>query len=254
MSLENTAQPQSSAQMQSSAQPQEPIADDAAHLLLVDDDRRIRGLMGRYLIQQGYRVTTAGTAQEARHHLVSLQFDLIVLDVMMPGESGLDFAAWLRQSSDVPILMLTARAEASDRVRGLEVGADDYLTKPFAPKELSLRIASILRRTSARNEKPEPAPALCFGPFIFQRDRGELRRGDEIISLSEREREMLRLLAENPGEPVSREALAGESSMSSERTIDMQITRLRRKIESDSANPIYLQTARGAGYRLVIDR
>ena len=231
----------------------EPIADDAAHLLLVDDDRRIRQLMSRYLGKCGYRVTTAGDALEARRCLSAIEFDLIVLDVMMPGENGFDLAASLRRTSQVPILMLTARAEASDRVRGLEIGADDYLTKPFDPKELQLRIASILRRAAPKVETSGVTSVLRFGPFVFQSDCGELRKGDEVIRLTDRERSMLKLLAERPGEPVSREALAGDAA-GSERTIDMQINRLRRKIEVDSSNPLFLQTARGAGYRLVVDR
>ena len=231
----------------------ERVSDDAAHLLLVDDDRRIRSLMSRYLVERGYRVTTAGDAQEARRCLGALEFDLLILDVMMPGETGFEFAAWLRTHSQVPILMLTARADAVDRVRGLEIGADDYLTKPFDPKELSLRIASILRRAAPKAEA-SVAPILRFGPYMFQHDRGELRKGDELIRLTDRERAMLKLLAERPGEPVSREELAGDASSGSERTIDMQINRLRRKIETDLANPLYLQTARGAGYRLVVDR
>jgi len=230
-------------------------ADDAAHVLVVDDDRRIRELLSRYLRQQGYRVTTAGDAAEARSKLRSLDFDILILDVMMPGENGFDFATWLRSESDAPILMLTARADATDRVRGLEAGVDDYLTKPFEPKELSLRIASILRRSQPR---PGPTPTLesvRFGPFVFLCERGELRRGEEAVRLTERERFMLQLLARTPGEPVSREALAGAGSLASnERTVDVQINRLRRKIEVDPADPRYLQTARGAGYRLVVDR
>jgi two-component system phosphate regulon response regulator OmpR len=230
-----------------------PLADDAAHLLVVDDDKRIRNLLSRYLKERGYRVTTAGDAQDARARLKAMQFDLLILDVMMPGENGFDLAAFLRTDSDVPILMLTARADAVDRVRGLEIGADDYLSKPFDPKELVLRVASILRRAAPREETAAPAALLRFGPFVFQPDRGELRRGEEVVRLSERERAMLRMLAETPGEPVSREALAGDLA-GGERTIDMQMTRLRRKIEADPANPLYLQTARGAGYRLVADR
>ena len=227
-------------------------SDDAAHLLLVDDDRRIRTLMSRYLAQQGYRVTTAADAADARRKLEGLAFDLLVLDVMMPGESGFDFARWLRTVSHVPILMLTARTDAADRVEGLETGADDYLTKPFEPKELALRIASILRRSA-------PAPAVAapqtvrFGQSVFHVERGELRQGEETVRLTERERFMLQLLARTPGEPVSREALAGALTAGNERTVDVQINRLRRKIEKDSANPVYLQTARGAGYRLVTD-
>ncbi len=228
------------------------LSDDAPHLLLVDDDRRIRTLMSRYLSQQGYRVTTAQDAADARRKLEGLAFDLLVLDVMMPGENGFEFARWLRGISHVPILMLTARTEAKDRVEGLETGADDYLTKPFEPKELSLRIASILRRSA-----PAPAPVtpqtVRFGQFIFHVDRGELRQGEETVRLTERERFMLQLVARTPGEPVSRDALAGSLSPGNERTVDVQINRLRRKIERDPANPVYLQTARGAGYRLVTD-
>lgn len=227
-------------------------ADDAAHLLVVDDDKRLRELLSRFLVREGYRVTAAGDAAEARRHLSNLDFDLIVLDVMMPGENGIDFARSLRETSQVPILMLTARAEASDRVLGLETGVDDYLTKPFEAKELSLRIGSILRRVAP---KPLNQPTLVrFGPFVFHCERGELRHGDDVVRLTERERYMLQLLAKTPGEPVARELLAGSAAAANERTIDVQINRLRRKIERDPANPIYLQTARGAGYRLLPER
>ncbi len=226
--------------------------DDAAHLLLVDDDRRIRALMSRYLTGQGYRVTTAEDAPDAERRLAALAFDLIILDVMMPGENGIDFAARLRMESNVPILMLTARSDTIDRLAGLEAGADDYLSKPFEPKELSLRIASILRRAAPREAEPAAATNARFGDFCFDIERAELRRGDEIIRLTDRERAMMQLLARGEGAPVSREALAGDGA--NERTIDVQINRLRRKIERDPANPLYLQTARGAGYRLALDR
>ena len=231
-------------------------ADDAAHLLLVDDDRRIRALMSRYLGAQGYRVTTAQDAAEARKHMTSFAFDLLILDVMMPGENGFDLAISLRRDSQVPIIMLTARSEAEDRVRGFEAGADDYLSKPFEPKELSLRIASILRRTQAPPPQTETTfvQVVRFGDFVFDVERAELRQGDEIVKLTDRERFMLKLLAQTPGEPVSREALAGDVAPGNERTIDVQMNRLRRKIERDPADPFYLQTARGAGYRLVVDR
>ena len=231
-------------------------ADDAAHVLVVDDDRRIRDLLSRYLAQQGYRVTTAASALEARAKLRGLHFDLLVVDVMMPGESGVDFAKWMRTQSDAPILMLTARAEPADRVLGLEAGVDDYLTKPFEPKELSLRIASILRR-AAPKAAPVAAESVRFGPFTFDCERGELLRDGEPERLSERERQILQLLARTPGEAVSREALAGLAGPAlagNERTIDVQMNRLRRKIETDPAEPRYVQTARGAGYRLVVDR
>jgi two-component system phosphate regulon response regulator OmpR len=232
------------------------LPDDAPHVLVVDDDRRIRALIARYLTGQGYRVTAAGTAQEARGKLRALSFDLIILDVMMPGETGLEFAEKFREDSDVPILMLTARTETDDRVRGLEVGADDYLAKPFEPKELSLRIASILRRTVARSDALIVAsvPSVRFGDFIFNLERGELRQGEDLIRLTDRERFMLRLLANAAGGPVARETLAGDGGANNERTVDVQINRLRRKIEIDLTNPLYLQTARGTGYRLMLDR
>jgi two-component system phosphate regulon response regulator OmpR len=227
-------------------------SDDAAHLLLVDDDRRIRTLMSRYLSQQGYRVTTAQDAADARRKLEGLSFDLLVLDVMMPGETGFEFVRWLRGVSSVPVLLLTARADSADRVEGLEAGADDYLTKPFEPKELALRIASILRRT-APVAAPLSPQTVRFGQSVFHVERGELRQGEETVRLTERERYMLQLLARTPGEPVPREALAGSLTAGNERTVDVQINRLRRKIEKDPANPVYLQTARGAGYRLLTD-
>jgi two-component system, OmpR family, phosphate regulon response regulator OmpR len=230
-----------------------PPEDDATHVLVVDDDRRLRALLSSYLMKHGHRVTVAATAAEARAFLDGLAFDIIVLDVMMPGESGFDFATDLRQRSEVPILMLTARGEPKDRVQGLEIGVDDYLSKPFDPRELLLRIGSVLRRTrAAPMGKPETA-VVRFGPFVFSLERGELRSGEDIIRITERERDMLRLLCSNPGSSVSREALSGSGGAAQERTVDVLINRLRRKIEKDPANPAYLQTARGAGYRLVAD-
>ena len=225
------------------------LADDAPHLLVVDDDRRIRDLLSRFLFAEGYRVTTAETAAEARAKLEGLRFDLLILDVMMPGETGFEFALKLRASSSVPILMLTARGEAESRIQGLEIGADDYLGKPFEPRELSLRIANILKR--ARPAAPPPAESVCFGEFLFHIARGELKRGDELIHLTDREREMLRLLAATPGETVQRLALAGNGGSIGERAVDVQVNRLRRKIERDPANPLLVQTVRGIGYRLV---
>jgi two-component system phosphate regulon response regulator OmpR len=231
------------------------LPDDAPHVLVVDDDRRLRNLVAGYLGRNGYRVTAVASAAEARARLGGLEFELIVLDVMMPGESGFAFAESLRETSDIPILMLTARGEASDRVRGLEAGVDDYLAKPYEPKELLLRIGSILRRTRAPPPAPLNAdePALRFGPFLFFAERGELRRGDDVIRLTERERDILRVLGATPGVSVSREVLAGAGGGAQERTVDVQINRLRRKLERDPANPLFLQTARGAGYKLVAD-
>jgi two-component system, OmpR family, phosphate regulon response regulator OmpR len=223
--------------------------DDAPHLLVVDDDRRIRALLLRFLVGEGYRVTAAATSREARAKLESLSFDLLILDVMMPGENGFDFARAIRAGSGVPILMLTARDEKESRIKGLEIGADDYLAKPFEPRELSLRIASILRR--ARPPSAAPPESVRFGPFVFHLARGELRRGEEAIRLTDREREMLRILAVSVGEAVPRQALAGNGEAVSERTVDVQVNRLRRKIERDPANPLLVQTVRGLGYRLV---
>jgi two-component system phosphate regulon response regulator OmpR len=229
-----------------------PPEDSAAHVLVVDDDRRLRDLVSAYLRKHGHRVTVAASAKEARAFLASLSFEIILLDVMMPGESGFDFARSLRLSSQTPILMLTARADANDRVHGLEIGVDDYLAKPFEPRELLLRIGSILRRTMPPPPKPG-APIVRFGAFSFSLERGELRDGEAVVRLTERERDMLRLLCASAGQSVPREALSGSGGAGNERTVDVQINRLRRKIEPDPANPLYLQTARGAGYRLVAD-
>jgi two-component system phosphate regulon response regulator OmpR len=223
-------------------------ADDAPHLLLVDDDRRIRDLLSRFLCGEGYRVTTAMSAADARAKLLGLHFDLLILDVMMPGETGFDLARFIRSSSSVPIIMLTARHEAEARIEGLQIGADDYVAKPFEPRELLLRIGNILKRTA-----PPPVETLvqvAFGPYVYHLERGELRQGDEPIHLTDREREMLRILAVTPGETVPRSALTGNGTVN-ERAVDVQINRLRRKIERDPASPLFLQAVRGIGYRLV---
>jgi two-component system, OmpR family, phosphate regulon response regulator OmpR len=236
-------------------------ADDANHLLIVDDDTRIRSLLSQFLKANGYRVTTAESATDARRRMEGLSFDLIVLDVMMPGENGFQFAQKLRDaSSSVPILMLTALADINDRIRGFEIGVDDYLSKPFDPRELLLRIGSILRRVTATPPVSQQAApeTITFGPFRFHIARGDLSRDDETVKITDRERDMMRLLAGAHGAPVSREALAGQATAApgtdaNERTVDVQINRMRRKIERDPANPVYLQTVRGSGYRLVIE-
>ncbi|MBB6308219.1 response regulator [Xanthobacter tagetidis] len=225
------------------------LPDDAPHLLVVDDDSRIRTLLMRFLSENGYRVTTAASAAEARARLDGLAFDLLVLDVMMPGESGIDLARSLRTTSAVPILMLTARSEIADRINGLEAGVDDYLGKPFEPRELLLRIGSILKRAAPPPQKA--IESVKFGDFTFHLDRGELTRAGEVVRITERERDMLRTLATEPGETVPRLALAGGGAIS-ERAVDVQVNRLRRKIERDPANPAHLQTVRGIGYRLVV--
>jgi two-component system phosphate regulon response regulator OmpR len=225
-------------------------ADDAPHLLVVDDDARIRNLLSRFLTAEGYRVSTADSAAEARARLSGLHFDLLILDVMMPGESGFDLAKSLRTNSSVPILMLTARDETAMRIEGLQIGADDYVAKPFEPRELSLRIGNILKR--AQPAAPPVVESVRFGDFTFHIARGELRRGEEIVRLTDRERDMLRVLAASPGETVPRLALAGNDAAANERAVDVQVNRLRRKIEVDQANPLFVQTVRGIGYRLVV--
>jgi two-component system phosphate regulon response regulator OmpR len=230
------------------------LPDDASHLLIVDDDTRIRSLLSQFLRSHGYRVTTAESAADARRRMEGLSFDLIVLDVMMPGENGFEFAGTLRTTSSVPILMLTALADVNDRIRGLELGVDDYLAKPFDPRELLLRIGSILKRVAAPPPvDAAPPESVAFGRFRFNLAKGELVEGDEPVRLTDRERDIMRLLVEARGGAVSREALAGPDSEANERTVDVQVNRLRRKLERDPANPLYLQTVRGAGYRLVVD-
>ena len=226
------------------------LADDAPHVLVVDDDRRIRDLLSRFLANEGYRVSTADNVADARAKLKGLSFDLLILDWMMPGESGVELAKSIRGDSNVPIIMLTAKHETEARIEGLSAGADDYLAKPFEPRELSLRVASILKR--AQPTAMPPAESVRFGKFVFHIGRGELRKGDDIIRLTDREREMLRVLAATPGETVSRLALAGNGDAVSERAVDVQVNRLRRKIEKNPANPLIVQTVRGVGYRLVV--
>lgn len=227
-----------------------PLKDDAPHLLVVDDDSRIRTLLARYLGEHGFRVTSAADAAEARRRLDGLAFDLLIVDVTMPGENGLDLTRSLRENMDVPILILTARSEIENRIQGLEYGADDYLAKPFEPRELLLRVNNILRRGG-----PPATPLIeqiRFGPFTFNRERLELKRGFETVHLTERERQIMAIFAAAPGETVPRAALLAGDGPGGERTVDVQINRLRRKIETDPANPLYLQTVRGIGYRLAI--
>jgi two-component system phosphate regulon response regulator OmpR len=226
------------------------VRDDAPHLLVIDDDRRIRTLLVRYLGDHGFRVTSASDADDARRHLGSLAFDLLIVDVMMPGENGVDLTRSLRETMNVPILMLTARSDIENRIEGLESGADDYLAKPFEPRELLLRINNILRRGN-----PPDTPLIeqvCFGPYTFHRERLELKRGAEVVHLTDRERQIMAIFAASPGETVGRLDLATGDSAGGERAVDVQINRLRRKIEADPANPLYLQTVRGIGYRLAI--
>ncbi len=228
---------------------------DKSHILVVDDDTRLRELLKTFLSRNGFRVSTARHAAEARQHLEALDFDLIVLDVMMPGQTGLDFAAELRKSNDVPILMLTAMGEAKDRIAGLEKGVDDYLAKPFEARELLLRIQSVLRRG-----RPAASPSataggerkVSFGPLQFDLELGELTQKGKRVPLTDAEIALLRALGGNLGEVLSRESLCKSvGSEINERAIDVQVTRLRRKIEPDPGFPRYLRTVRGQGYRLV---
>jgi two-component system, OmpR family, phosphate regulon response regulator OmpR len=230
-------------------QPRTPPPDDAPHLLLVDDDMRILELLSRYLSDHGYRVSTASNALEARSRLGRFSFDLLVLDVMMPGESGLDLARSIRTGSNVPILMLTARTETVDRIAGLEIGADDYIGKPFEPRELLLRIGNILKRSEQADTRS--IEIAHFGDFEFHLGSGDLIRAGKLVRITDREREMLRVLAARAGETVPRLALSAPGINSSERAVDVQINRLRRKIERDPTDPVYLRTVRGIGYQLI---
>lgn len=231
---------------------------EAAHVLVVDDDSRLRELLTRYLRREGFRVSAAHGAAMARRLLSGLSFDLMVVDVMMPGEDGLSLTRAVRKGWSVPVLLLTARGESDDRIRGLEAGADDYLTKPFEPRELVLRARAILRRAPAAVEAETGPLGISLGPLRFDIERGELWRDEEPIHLTAGEAATLRILARHRGEPVSRADLlttaASESDTGAqERAVDVQITRLRRKIEENPRSPRYLQTVRGAGYRLVPD-
>jgi two-component system phosphate regulon response regulator OmpR len=226
------------------------LEEKAPHILVVDDDDRIRILLKRYLSDNGLRVSTAKDAAEARDLLGSVEFDLLIIDVMMPGMSGFDLTEKIRAASNVPILLLTARGLPEDRIEGLERGADDYLSKPFEPRELLLRISALLRRSRpiARDRQ-----MLVFGDTTFEPGRGELRRGGELIKLTAGELALLRVLAAKPGEAISRLALAEQTATPMERSIDVQITRIRKKIEDDPRTPIFLQTVRGVGYMLIPD-
>lgn len=228
----------------------EPLPDDAPHVLVVDDDHKIRDLLARYLFEHGFRVTTVGDAESARASLRGLAFDVVLLDVMMPGDSGLVLAKEIKAASDLPICMLTARAEPEQRIEGLEIGIDDYVAKPFEPRELLLRLKNILRH----GQPPAPpADEVRMGAFVFHIGRGELKRNDDTVKLTERERDLLRQFAQRRGVPIPRHELSSDDATGSERAIDVQINRLRRKIETDPSNPVYLQTVRGKGYILYTD-
>lgn len=237
-----------------------PVANDRApatpHVLVVDDDSRLRDLIRRYLTGNGFAVTAAADASEARACLKSFDFDVLILDRMMPGEDGLALARAIRAERAPPILMLTAMGEPEERVAGLEAGIDDYLVKPFEPRELLLRLNAILRRLAQTPPAPPAAaPAeVRFGAAVFRADRRELTRAGETVRLTEAETVLLTVLAARPGEVVGREELARLTGASGGgRAVDVQVTRLRRKIEDDPRNPRYLVTARGRGYALNFD-
>jgi len=225
------------------------VSDDAPHVLVIDDDTRIRRLLSQFLRKNDFRVTMAANAAEARHFLAGIGFDLLIIDVMMPGESGLSLTRALRATNPVPILMLTALSETENRIDGLEAGVDDYLPKPFDPRELLLRVNAILRRGHTPHEAK--IAQITFGPYVFFIPRRELKKAGETVHLTDKEQEIMAVFAENLGETVPRQELAGETGEVGERTIDVQINRLRRKIEDDPANPLWLQTVRGIGYKLI---
>ncbi|SLN10291.1 Transcriptional regulatory protein OmpR [Aquimixticola soesokkakensis] len=225
-----------------------------AHLLIVDDDERIRGLLQKFLMRNGYLVTVAKEAAHARRLLGGLDFDLIVLDVMMPGEDGLSLTNFIRSKMKTPVLLLTAKGETENRIAGLEAGADDYLSKPFEPKELLLRINAILRRMPQAEAVDDGPKFLHLGNIRYEVERGEMWEGVEQVRLTATEAQLMRIFVAALGEPVSRsdlvERLGRDGDQAQERAVDVQITRLRRKIERDPKQPRYLQTVRGAGYML----
>lgn len=228
-----------------------------AHLLVVDDDERIRALLSKFLSRNGFWVTMARDAAHARRILEGLDFDLIVLDVMMPGEDGISLTQHIREGRGTPVLLLTAMGEAQDRIAGLQAGADDYLAKPFEPQELLLRINAILRRVPEAQEQPGALKVLNLGSVRYDLERGELWRGEDLVRLTSTETQLMRIFSSRINQAVSRvelvEELGRDRGQAQERAVDVQITRLRRKIEDQPKSPRYLQTIRGAGYMLAPD-
>ena len=233
------------------------MTDMDAHLLIVDDDERIRTLLQKFLMRNGFLVTAARDAGHARRILTGLDFDLIVLDVMMPGEDGLSLTRSLRETMQTPILLLTAKGETGNRIEGLEAGADDYLAKPFEPKELLLRINAILRRMPDTKAEDAAPKVMSLGAIRYDLERGEMWHGDELVRLTATEIQLMKIFSAEPGSPLSRaklvEELGRDRGQAQERAVDVQITRLRRKIEDNPKQPRYLQTVRGAGYMLAPD-
>ena len=229
-----------------------------SHLLIVDDDERIRTLLQKFLIRNGFLVSAARDSAHARRILSGLDFDLIILDVMMPGEDGISLTKEVRKNSDTPILLLTAKGETQDRILGLEAGADDYLAKPFEPKELLLRLNAILRRVPVQDEAAPLPKVMHLGQVHYDVDRGEMWQGEDRLRLTATESQLMRIFSSKPGVPLSRsnlvEQLGRDGGQAQERAVDVQITRLRRKIEQDPKQPRYLQTVRGAGYMMVLEQ
>jgi two-component system phosphate regulon response regulator OmpR len=225
------------------------VSQHKSHILVVDDDDRLRDLLKRYLARDGHDVTTAKDAAHARRLMQTMSFDMIVLDVMMPGEDGLSLLRSIRQEIDTPVILLTARGQPAERIEGLKLGADDYLPKPFEPEELTLRIGSILKRA-----QPEaPLEEIKLSGMVFHVGKSELRKDGRLVRLTESEVQLLSILAQRAGAAISRQELAALTSAGVERSVDVQVTRLRRKIERDPREPVHLQTVRGVGYRLTGD-
>jgi len=220
------------------------------HILVVDDDDRIRELLKEYLSRHGFRVTSASDAAAARRLMELLDFDMLVVDVMMPGEDGFSFTRWVRKQGSTPVLILTARGLPTDRIEGLSIGADDYLAKPFEPQELLLRVEAVLRRAGP---KPSGPRKIHLGEYEFDLDRAELSKAGALVRLTEAEAQLLKHLAAHAHAAVDRMDLARDSADGIGRAVDVQVTRLRRKIETDPRNPRYLQTVRGVGYMLAPD-
>ncbi|MDG1470609.1 MAG: response regulator [Ascidiaceihabitans sp.] len=228
-----------------------------AHLLIVDDDERIRTLLQKFLMRHGFLVTAARDAQHARRILSGLDFDMLILDVMMPGEDGISLCKSIRETSQTPIMLLTAKGEIDNRIEGLEAGADDYLPKPFEPKELLLRINAVLRRMPETPAEESVPKILHLGPIRYDMERGEMWMGEDLVRLTATEMQLMKIFSAKTGEPISRsklvEDLGRDRGQAQERAVDVQITRLRRKIETNPKQPRYLQTVRGAGYMLAPD-
>ena len=219
------------------------------HIMVVDDDDRIRELVKQYLEENSFLVTTAKNADDAKEKLEIIKFDILVLDIMMPGQSGLSLTKEIKKNNLIPIILLTAKGETQDRIEGLEVGADDYLGKPFAPKELLLRIKNILNKV----KKPVLLDKIYIGEALVNLKKLDIKLNNKIVKINPQEKMVLEKMLEAPGKIFSRDDIGKIINISKERTIDVMITRLRHKIEKNPKNPKYLQTIRGSGYVLWIE-